>query len=234
MTRGLFVTGTDTGSGKTHVAADLIRRLRGQGIGVAGFKPVASGGELHDGNLRNDDALTLADASGLALPYATVNPYCFAPPIAPHLAAAEAGVQIDLDVIRAAYDAVGQRADIVIVEGAGGWHVPLGGGLDIAGLARALALPVLLVVGLRLGCINHARLTESAILASGVRLIGWIGSQIDPHMARLEDNLATLDEVLESPCLGVLTHARGSPPQAAPAPPDTAAILAMLGGRSSA
>ncbi len=204
--RGLFVTGTDTGCGKTQVATALIRGLRARGLRVAGFKPVAAGAEHRDGLLQNDDALALGRASGLSLPYAAVNPYCFAPPVSPHLAAAEAGETIDPEVIVAAAAALAARSDMLIVEGAGGWLVPLGPGLDLADLVPALGLPVVLVVGLRLGCLNHARLSEQAIRASGARLFGWIGSQVDPQMARLNGNITTLEDRLSSPCLGILPH----------------------------
>lgn len=230
MSRGLFVTGTDTGCGKTRVAATLIGLLRAQGLRVAGFKPVAAGAEMHDGFLQNDDALTLAGASGIDFPYATVNPYCFAPPIAPHLAAAEAGVRIELPVLQAAFAELAGRADIVLTEGAGGWLVPLDAGCDMAALALALRLPVLLVVGMRLGCINHARLSERAILASGAPLIGWVGSQVDPAMDCYEANLATLDDVLDSPCLGVLPHPRAVPKPATARALRVGTLLAALDG----
>jgi dethiobiotin synthetase len=208
--RGLFVTGTDTDCGKTRVAVAVIRRLRADGLRVAGFKPVAAGAEPGpDGALRNADALALAAASGLDLAYELVNPYCFAPPIAPHIAATEAGVTIEAGRLRAVFDGLARSCDLVVTEGAGGWRVPLGPGFDIQSLALDLRLPVVLVVGLRLGCLNHAQLTEQSILASGARLLGWIGSAVDPHMARRDDNLAALGTLLASPCLGVLGHAGG-------------------------
>lgn len=206
MSRGVFVTGTDTDCGKTFVSLALIHQLRGQGMRVAGFKPVAAGARWCDGELRNDDALALGTASGLGLPYTTVNPYCFEPAIAPHLAAAEAGVAIDPAVILAAQADLAAHCDFMVVEGAGGWLVPLDGRFDVRRMALALGLPVLLVVGLRLGCLNHALLSEQAVRASGARLLGWIGSQVDPGMARLDANVATLAERLEAPCLGVIPH----------------------------
>ncbi|MCP5429126.1 MAG: dethiobiotin synthase [Chromatiaceae bacterium] len=206
MNRGVFVTGTDTGCGKTHTSMALIHALRDQGLRVAGFKPVAAGADWHDGELRNDDASALLAASGLDLPYAAVNPYCFAPAIAPHLAAAEAQVTISFGSILAAFEKVRAASDFVVVEGAGGWRVPLGPGFDIQGLALALGLPVILVVGLRLGCLNHALLSEQAIKASGAALLGWVGSQVEPGMPRLQENIATLEVELSAPCLGVLLH----------------------------
>ena len=204
--RGLFVTGTDTDCGKTRVAVAIIRRLRADGLRVAGFKPVAAGAEQGRDGLRNTDALALAAASGLDVPYERVNPYCFAPPIAPHIAAAESGVTIDPGCLRAVFDELALSCDLVVVEGAGGWRVPLGPGCDIQSLALALELPVVLVVGLRLGCLNHAQLSEQSILASGACLLGWIGSAIDPDMARRSENLVALDGLLQSPCLGVLGY----------------------------
>ena len=204
--RGVFVTGTDTGCGKTHVAAALITGLRQTGLQVTAFKPIAAGASSRDGKLRNDDALALRTATGLALRYGAVNPYCFEAPIAPHLAAAEAGVRIEPAVVVAALEELVKTGDFVVAEGAGGWHVPLAPGLDIQALALTLRLPVVLVVGLRLGCLNHALLTEQAIRASGAPLVGWIGTQIDPAMQRVRENLQTLQALLQGPCLGVLTH----------------------------
>lgn len=209
MSAGLFITGTDTGCGKTFVARALVRLLRDQGIRVAGLKPVAAGAVYTNAGWRNDDALALLAEGAVDAPYERVNPYCFEAAIAPHLAAADAGTTIELAPIRDAYDALQGQAEAVIAEGAGGWLVPLGGGLDMAGVAASLGLPVVLVVGLRLGCLNHARLTEQAITAGGVTLAGWIGSQVDPEMPRLDENLATLREVLTAPCLGVLRHETG-------------------------
>ncbi len=206
MSRGLFITGTDTGCGKTFVARALLRHLRVQGVHAVGFKPVAAGAAWNDGVLQNDDALALIAASGSDLPYAAVNPYCFESPVAPHLAAEAQGIEIAASRILAGLDALRATHDFVVVEGAGGWRVPLSPSLDIAGLARMLDLPVLLVVGLRLGCLNHALLSEQAIRDSGVRLAGWVGSQVEPGMALLNENVATLVDRLATPCLGVLTH----------------------------
>ena len=206
MNRGVFVTGTDTDCGKTRVSVALIERLRARGVMVGGFKPVAAGAEWREGELRNDDAMALGAASGLKIRYATINPFCFAPPVAPHLAAAEAGVVIEPGPILTARDRLASGVEFLVVEGAGGWRVPLVPGLDIQGLALALGLPVLLVVGLRLGCLNHALLSEQAILASGARLLGWVGSQVDPAMSRLNENIATLTTELSVPCLGIVPH----------------------------
>ena len=207
MNRGVFVTGTDTGCGKTHASVTLIRALRARGLRVTGFKPVAAGADWCDGEWRNDDASALLAASGLDLPYATVNPYCFAPAIAPHLAAAEERVTVSPGPINAAFAKLCGASDFVVVEGAGGWRVPLGPDLDIQRLALVLGLPVILVVGLRLGCLNHAVLSEQAIKASGAVFLGWVGSQVDPEMPRLRQNIATLESILPVPCLGILPHA---------------------------
>lgn len=204
--RGVFVTGTDTDCGKTLVASLLIRSLRERGVQVAGFKPVAAGAVLRDGFLQNDDALTLAEASGLDLPYAQVNPYCFAAPVSPHLAAADVGETIDLRRVRRVRDQLAAAADYLVVEGAGGWRVPLGPGLDMQDLAIALGFPVILVVGMRLGCLNHARLSVQAIRSSGLPLAGWVGSRIDPQMSRFDENVSTLKQCLGAPCLGVVPY----------------------------
>jgi dethiobiotin synthetase len=211
--RGVFVTGTDTGSGKTLVAAALIHALRGHGLVVAGFKPVAAGAGLVQGQMRNEDALALLAASGLDLPYADVNPYCFAPPIAPHIAAAEQGCRIEAAPLLDAAARLAEKVDYLVTEGAGGWRVPLSPELDMQGLAALLGLPVVLVVGLRLGCLNHALLTADAIRAAGQPLAGWVGSALEPNMARYRENLDTLHARLDAPCLGVLPHAPGSAPR---------------------
>lgn len=207
--RGVFVTGTDTGSGKTLVSGALIHALRERGLKVAGFKPVAAGAERIDGQWRNEDALALIEASGSELPYGDVNPYCFEPAIAPHIAAAEAARPIDMGTIRAAAGRLSRQVDFLVTEGAGGWRVPLEGELGMQELAASLGLPVLLVVGVRLGCLNHALLSADAVRASGQALAGWVGSVVEPGMARLEQNIATLRARLDAPCLGVLPHSPG-------------------------
>lgn len=208
--RGVFVSGTDTGIGKTHVSCALLRSLRSQGVEAIGMKPVASGSEPSAGGLRNADALDLVAASGRHVDYASVNPYAFADPIAPHLAAADNGVSIELAPIATAYQRLQAQADFVVVEGVGGWLAPLGDSLMQADLARGLKLPVLLVVGLRLGCLNHALLTARAIEADGCRLIGWIGNRIDAQMPRIDDNIETLKLRIQAPLLGIVEHERNS------------------------
>jgi dethiobiotin synthetase len=202
LARGLFVTGTDTGCGKTEVSLGVMHWLQARGLWVAGMKPVASGAALTPEGLRNDDALRLQRQASQPLPYAQVNPYAFAPPVAPHLAADQAGVTIELEVIRNAWQGLSDHADLVLVEGVGGWRVPLGPGLDQTDLVRVLDLPVLLVVGLRLGCLSHALLTAESILASGVRLLGWVANSVDPDMLLPQHNVSALAERLPAPCLG--------------------------------
>jgi dethiobiotin synthetase len=214
MNRGVYVTGTDTGAGKSLAAATLLAALNAHGARAVGMKPVASGCESTPAGLHNADAeLLIAHGTG-APAYADVNPYAFAEPIAPHIAAADAGTEITLPRIEAAYAALSAQASFVVVEGVGGWMAPLGPHLMQANLARALRLPAILVVGLRLGCLNHALLTARAIRADGVELMGWIASSVDAAMARREDNLATLRERLGAPCLGVLPYAETADPAA--------------------
>jgi dethiobiotin synthetase len=198
--RGYFVTGTDTGVGKTRVAVALVHALRAQGLRVAVMKPVAAGCAP---GMPNEDVSALIEAANVAADIDDVNPYRFAAAIAPHIAAAQMGVRIELDRVADAYTRLAARADAVVVEGAGGWRVPLGEDEDMDDLAARLGLPVLLVVGLRLGCLNHALLTADAIVRRGLPWAGWVGNVIDPAMACLEDNLAALHRRLPGPCLGV-------------------------------
>ena len=213
MSRGFFVTGTDTGVGKTRVSAGLIAALRGQGLRVAGMKPVASGCTATPAGLRNDDALALMAATGLDVPYGRINPYAFAPAIAPHLAAADVGVTIRFDAITQAFGELVGEADWVVVEGVGGWRVPLGPDGDVADLAMRLNLPVVLVVGLRLGCLNHAALTAADIRRCGLPLAGWVGNEVDAGVERRADTLEALRAILPEPNLGVLAHAPGASPE---------------------
>ena len=211
---GLFVTGTDTGCGKTEVSLGLMQYLQDQGLRVLGMKPVASGSEASVNGLRNQDALRLQAQGSLDQPYERINPYAFEPPIAPHLAATRAGRPIELARIQAGYRGLAAAAERVIVEGVGGWRVPLGPGLDVAGLARALELPVVLVVGLRLGSLNHALLSAEAILAAHCTLAGWVANRVDPEMLLPEENLATLVARLPAPCLGQIPWMRQPHPEA--------------------
>lgn len=195
--RGFFVTGTDTGVGKTLVSQVMLHQLCADYRRVAGFKPVASGCESTPEGLRNADAVALQRAGSMNLPYDVVNPYAFAAPVAPHLAAQRAGVIIDCNAIVQSIAAV--RADCVVVEGVGGWLVPLNDHQTTADLAQMLALPVMLVVGLRLGCLNHALLTAEAIRARGLEIAGWIANQIDPQFDLGDENVAALEQRLQAP-----------------------------------
>lgn len=212
MAKGYFITGTDTGVGKTWCSVALMARLQQQGLKVVGMKPVASGCERIDGELRNEDALLLQVQSSLPLDYRRINPYAFAPAIAPHLAAAQLDERIDLDTLLDAYTQLAAEADWVVVEGAGGWHVPLNESDDIAALAQRLALPVVLVVGLRLGCINHALLSAEAIRTSGCALAGWIANHLDTEMALAEENIQAIATRIDAPLLGVMPFCREGHP----------------------
>jgi dethiobiotin synthetase len=211
--RGFFITGTDTEVGKTEVACGLLVALKQRRHTALGMKPIASGSESTPAGLRNADALALQAVSSLNLPYESINPYAFVPPIAPHLAAQEAGVAIDFAYIRAGADQLGRQADYVIVEGVGGWRVPLGQDGDVAALASILGLPVILVVGIRLGCINHALLSAEAIASSGLPLAGWVANRIDPDSTRFEENLDTLHNAIAAPCLGIVPFLAERPPE---------------------
>ena len=199
-----FITGTDTGVGKTFVTCALLHNLREQGIDAIGMKPIAAGADTTPEGLRNDDIEALRSASGVPLVSEDLNCYLLAEPIAPHIAAANEGIDIDLDVIRQRFDQLTELADVVLVEGVGGFIVPLGDDIDTADLAADLDLPVVLVVGMRLGCLNHALLTQAAIVARGLTLAGWVANQIDPNMAELDANVEALEERIRAPLLGVI------------------------------
>lgn len=206
MSNGYFITGTDTEVGKTRVSLALLHKLQQQGLRVAGMKPVAAGCEETAAGLRNEDALALQAASSVALPYDTINPYAFAPPIAPHLAAQDAGVTIEIERILTAYHDIASQVDQVIVEGAGGWRVPLNDDQDMSDLAVAFGLPVVLVVDIRLGCINHALLSAQAIAARGLPLAGWIANHAHGDYERSADNIASIEARVGTPLLGVIPH----------------------------
>jgi len=200
---GLFVTGTDTGVGKTLVSVSLVKALVHHGLRVSAMKPIASGSEHTPSGLRNADALALAGASNIAVPYATLNPYCFEPAISPHFAAEEAGIEVNLGIIKERYLALASGADFVVVEGAGGWYAPISSTRRMSDLPALLNVPTLLVVGLRLGCLNHALLTKRAIDAHGLELAGWVANCIDPTLERSAENLASLAQMLGSEPLAV-------------------------------
>jgi dethiobiotin synthetase len=209
MTRGIFVTGTDTGVGKTWVSAGLMVALQRQGLRVLGMKPVAAGCEQTADGLRNEDALLLQQHGSLPMDYTVINPYALAPAVAPHLAAAQAGVHIELERIVHHYQTLAAAADAVVVEGAGGWLVPLNERESMADLALHLELEVVLVVGLRLGCINHALLTAEAIRARGCKLTGWVANTLDLRMSKLPQNILSIQQRIDAPLLGVIPYQEG-------------------------
>jgi dethiobiotin synthetase len=202
VARGYFIAGTDTGVGKTLAACALLHAFAHAGQRVVGMKPVAAGATRSADGLINDDVARLRAASNVGCELKLMNPYCFEPAIAPHIAAAQAGVSIDLNQIATAYALLAAQADTVIVEGVGGFCVPLNQYEDTADLAHSLGLPVILVVGVRLGCLNHALLTARAIRACGLMFAGWIANRIDSAMAAADENIAALAERLDAPALG--------------------------------
>ena len=220
MTRGVFVTGTDTGVGKTLAACALIHALAAAGRRPVPMKPIAAGAVAHDGRWVNGDTLDLLAAAGLEASHAElVTPILLREPMAPHIAAAREGRAIALTTVADAFRRLAARGDFVVCEGVGGFRVPLDDRTDSVDLARTLGLPVVLVVGLRLGCLNHALLTAQAIGASGLPFVGWIANEIDPAMAVRDENVAALSERLGAPLLGRLPYA---------AAPDARALAARL------
>lgn len=200
-----FVTGTDTEIGKTLVSCLLLSAAAARGLSTLGMKPLAAGGEQAPDGLRNEDALQLMAASTRQLPYAQVNPVCLPAPMSPHLAARLAGRRVTAErLVGFCQGVLLQRADFTVIEGAGGWRVPINAREYLSDVARALQLPVLLVAGLRLGCLNHTLLTAEAIARDGLLLGGWVANLVDPDMARQDDNIATLSEALGMPPLGVV------------------------------
>jgi dethiobiotin synthetase len=197
----LFITGTDTGAGKTLVTVALIEALKREGFRVAGMKPVAAG--LDDTGM-NEDVISIMSSANITASVDEVCPYRFEPSLAPHLAAKLSGVQMQLEVIAKAYRLLAARADWVVVEGAGGFMVPFDEAQGMDAIPVRLGLPVVLVVGMRLGCLNHALLTVEAIRARGLVLAGWVANGIDPSMAAFDENLETLKARLGAPCLGVI------------------------------
>ncbi|MBX3650426.1 MAG: dethiobiotin synthase [Burkholderiales bacterium] len=210
--RGVFVAGTDTGVGKTLAACALLHAFAALGLRSVGMKPVAAGAVRRKGAWHNDDVAQLRAASSIEVEPSLINPYCFAPAVAPHIAAAEAGVRIRIATIAAYYARLARAADVVVVEGAGGLLVPLGRRSCASVIPLRLGIPVVLVVGLRLGCLNHALLTVDALQMRGLRLAGWIASHIDPRMSRRPQNLDMLQQRIRAPLLGILPHARNPRP----------------------
>ena len=205
---GVFVTGTDTGVGKTLFTCALLHAYAKRGLRAVGMKPVAAGAVREHGVLVNEDVTAMRAASNVAAPVELVNPYCFEPPIAPHIAAERQRVAIDAERIASAYAGLAALADRIVVEGAGGFRVPLGRTLDTAQLAQRLALPVVIVVGMRLGCLNHALLTADAVRAAGLRLAGWVANHVDPEMLCAQENVEALEARLEAPLIARIPFER--------------------------
>lgn len=206
MSRGYFITGTDTDVGKTVISAALVHAIAGHGHRVAGMKPVASGCYQVGDDFRNSDADLLVQAANLTLDYDTVCPYRFVPAIAPHLAAEQAGVVISKERILDCYRNAASQADRIVVEGVGGWMVPVANGLSMADIAVEMDLPVIMVVGARLGCINHALLTQHAIASSGLSLAGWIYNRIDPDMEVADSVKQELESMLDAPLIADIAY----------------------------
>lgn len=204
--KAFFITGTDTEIGKTLVSSTLVHILAKRGTRVVGLKPVASGTYLHNGYVCNQDVEALKAQSSVRLPDDVVNTYLMQAPTAPHIAAKDAHIRIDLEKIRASYDAARKVADYVIVEGVGGFLVPLGDDIDTGDMAKLLDLPVILVVGVRLGCINHALLTAKAIAAAGLPLAGWVANVVAPDMLNLQETITSLKDRLAAPMLGSVPY----------------------------
>jgi len=205
MNQSWFITGTDTEVGKTWYTLALIQHLKNQGLRVAGMKPIASGCEATQAGLRNSDAEQILKTSGLDVPYDWVNPYAFAPPIAPHIAAAQVGQTIELETIISQYQQLAAQAEALVIEGVGGWRVPINRTQSLKDIVLALKVPVILVVGLRLGCINHALLSAETIIRDGCTLAGWIANPIDPDFDA-QASIETLKERLEVPLLAEMPY----------------------------
>jgi len=221
MINGLFITGTDTSCGKTEITLGLMQLLQSREHTVLGMKPIASGATPTAEGLRNEDAIRILEQGSVQVPYRTLNPYVYEPPIAPHLAAELENEEIDLSVISTYCISLSQQADCIIVEGVGGWRVPFNKQQSAADLALMLNIPVILVVGLKLGCINHALLTVENIQASGVRLAGWVANEVEPYMLNKDDNITTLQTAITAPCLGVVPYLKS------PSAKDIAESLAL-------
>lgn len=227
--KGVFIAGTDTGIGKTFAACALLRALRAAGLAATGMKPVATGCRETPEGPRSDAALALVEASDPKPErYVDCNPYAFPQPVSPYIAAAEAGSDVSMQPIEDAYDTLALlRPDAVVVTGVGGWLTPIADSLRASAIPRQLNLPVVLVVGLRRGCINHAQLTARAIHSDGCELVGWIGNRVDPDLLYPKDILATLHRSLAAPCLGLLAHGIGPVPAAAAVREAADAVVAL-------
>jgi len=206
MGKGFFITGTDTDVGKTTIALALMNALQKKGMIVAAMKPVSAGCSNTKHGLRNEDAARLMQQANIEFPYDVVNPYAFEAPIAPHIAAAEQNITMDIDTIKQAYEYIAEKVDVVIVEGAGGWLVPLNKTQTMADVVSALQLDVIQVVGLRLGCLNHALLTSANIAAHGLTQAGWVANQLTDNMSNQKENIHALQQRMEGECLGIVPN----------------------------
>ncbi len=206
MNNGYFITGTDTDVGKTWISLGIIEALKQQGKKVGVMKPVSAGCQQTADGLRNNDALLLQQHSNVELNYDLINPYAFEPAIAPHIAAANTGIRVDIETLYQSLQTIEQQSDCVVVEGAGGWLVPLNDFQTMADLAKRFELPVILVVGMQLGCLNHALLSVQAIRATGLPLVGWVANQISAEMNCLDENIETLQQMIDAPMLGQIPH----------------------------
>ncbi len=205
--RAYFVCGTDTGIGKTLVAASLLKAASNEGLRTIGLKPVAAGCEKTDAGFRNEDALILAETASEKLPYEQVNPLALEAAVSPHLAALKAGKMVNVDrLVGYCRGAMMKSHDFCVVEGAGGWRVPVSPRESMSDLAKSLGLPVILVVGVRLGCLNHALLTAEAIQRDGLQIAGWVANRLDPNMAMIDENVETLIRELRAPLIGQIPH----------------------------
>lgn len=205
MGQSYFVTGTDTDAGKTFITCGLLEAAKNQNLTTIALKPVAAGCDHTSEGLRNDDAVNLIEAMTCELPYSQVNPVALKAPIAPHIAASEEGRTISLDRLTGfCRGALMKKYDIGFIEGAGGWRVPINNREMLSGLAGTMNAPVILVVGMKLGCISHTMLTVESILRDGCKLAGWVANQIDPDMSRFRSNVETLESMIPAPCLGVV------------------------------
>lgn len=209
LAKGVFITGTDTDVGKTVISCGIIKYLSKKGFSVAGMKPVASGCKKTENGLRNSDALRLIEASGLDIDYRLVNPYAFEEPIAPHIAAIQTQTDISLEMIKDCFKQLSEKVDAVVVEGVGGWLVPLKDDIGIDDMVSALQLPVIIVVDIRLGCLNHALLTCENILDKGLFLGGWVANQATPDQMYVAEQINSLRERIPAPLLGEVTYKKG-------------------------
>lgn len=204
---GFFITGTDTEIGKTFVSSLLIKLLVDEGLQVSAMKPIASDAKMVNGALQNEDAITLMQAANIKSDYQIINPYVFEQAVSPHLAAEESGIEIDLYKIKECFEILEKKSNLVVVEGVGGWHAPLSYNCTVADLADTLQLPIILVVGLRLGCLNHALLTTQAIRQSGLPIAGWVANHVEKDFTSAEKNIETLKHFLNGfPFLGSVPY----------------------------